>query len=430
MVLCASKGSAVNDFSLILLRFFKRFNKLSKQFVITIILFVAAVFAAAQTTAPDRYGVRNSRMPLSHSIPDSLMHVRPDSAKSGNIFQKFLDYLSESNKPKPGKMFDFSVLGGPYYASDTKFGIGLVAAGNYRHYPSDSLPIGQVSLYGDVSITGYFKVGIEGSDYYRRRAHWLSYDMFFSSMPDNFWGIGYDRAHIDSNITHYKRWKAALTASYLFSVFTPHFYVGPQLTLAYIDGKNIHRPWLWNFQKHRTFTAGLGVSMAFDSRDFEYNAARGIYARADVMTAPKFANKYDFTKFEATLCHYFRPWSSAVLASRAHVRFTWGNTPWGEMSQLGGSSNMRGYWEGRYNDKCAADATVELRQHVWRRFGVVGWAGIGEVFPALGSMMSGHALWNAGIGLRWEFKHRVNVRIDYGFGQNQNGLVFSINEAF
>ena len=42
----------------------------------------------------------------------------------------------------------------------------------------------------------------------------------------------------------------------------------------------------------------------------------------------------------------------------------------------------------------------------------------------------GHILPNYGIGYRWEFKHRVNVRLDLGFGKHSPGFVFSINEAF
>ena len=38
---------------------------------------------------------------------------------------------------------------------------------------------------------------------------------------------------------------------------------------------------------------------------------------------------------------------------------------------------------------------------------------------------------NYGIGYRWEFKNRVNVRLDYGFGKKgQSGFLFNINEAF
>ncbi|HIR95811.1 MAG TPA: hypothetical protein IAC05_07265 [Candidatus Coprenecus stercorigallinarum] len=35
-----------------------------------------------------------------------------------------------------------------------------------------------------------------------------------------------------------------------------------------------------------------------------------------------------------------------------------------------------------------------------------------------------------GLGLRFEFKHRMNIRIDYGFGKGTSGLVVQFAEAF
>lgn len=56
------------------------------------------------------------------------------------------------------------MIGGPHYASDTKFGLGLVAAGLYRTDPNDSiLPPSNVSLYGDVSSVGFYMLGVRGN---------------------------------------------------------------------------------------------------------------------------------------------------------------------------------------------------------------------------------------------------------------------------
>ena len=62
------------------------------------------------------------------------------------------------------KKFDFSVIGGPHYSSDTKFGLGLVAAGLYRTDSADTiLPPSNVSLYGDVSTVGFYLLGVRGN---------------------------------------------------------------------------------------------------------------------------------------------------------------------------------------------------------------------------------------------------------------------------
>ena len=101
------------------------------------------------------------------------------------------------------------------------------------------------------------------------------------------------------------------------------------------------------------------------------------------------------------------------------------------LAALGGSARMRGYYEGRYRDKNLIETQIELRQHIWRRNGIAVWVGAGNVFPSFSGFKWGLTLPNYGIGYRWEFKNRVNVRLDYGFGKKgQSGFLFNINEAF
>lgn len=364
------------------------------------------------------------------ALCEPAVAVAQDSLKL-NLVQRVIKYFDESNKPKAPKKFDFSFIGGPYYASDTKLGIGVVAAGLYRRNLADTInPGGQVNIYGDFSITGFYKVGIRGTQMFHDGNHELTYDVSFESRPDRFWGIGYDMACQDSNRTDYKRRRISLDATYLMRVF-PHFMMGPRVLIDRVSGYNIKRPELWPDQRRQTFTDGVGVALMYDTRDNVYNASRGFYARIDQMFAPKFmGNRYPFTMTELAVCWFTPTWRDCVLATRFHTRLTYGDTPWGLMSTLGGSYNMRGYWEGRYNDKCAADLTLELRQHLWRRIGMVVWGGYGEVFPKFKDFFNSRLLYNYGLGLRWEFKKKVNVRVDYGFGFHQQGLVFSINEAF
>lgn len=71
------------------------------------------------------------------------------ASQETQFFGKILNYFNDANKEKKNKKFDFSIIGGPHYSSDTKFGIGLVAAGLYRTDRNDSiLPPSNVSLYG------------------------------------------------------------------------------------------------------------------------------------------------------------------------------------------------------------------------------------------------------------------------------------------
>ena len=172
--------------------------------------------------------------------------------------------------------------------------------------------------------------------------------------------------------------------------------------------------------------------MVYDTRDNLTNPHRGYYLRLQQLTRPRFmGNDYAFSTTSLRFDTYQRPWKGAILAEDVCTTFNFGNPSWGMMAELGGTTSMRGYYEGRYRDKHSMEATVELRQHIWKRNGIVVWGGAGTVFPKFSALRSKYILPNAGVGYRWEFKKDVNVRLDYGFGKSgQSGFLFNINEAF
>nr|WP_317577169.1 BamA/TamA family outer membrane protein [Segatella copri] len=345
---------------------------------------------------------------------------------------RFLDYFNDANKNKRHKRFDFSVIGGPHYASDTKFGLGMVAAGLYRTDPNDSiLPPSNVSLFGDVSSVGFYMLGVRGNHIAPAGRYRIDYHLYFYSFPSDFWGIGYEMGDNDDNKSDMKRWQAQAEASFLLRV-ADNFYVGPMAAYDYVIGKQIERPELLQGMDKHIWNVGAGVSLVYDNRDNLTNPHRGIYLNLKQMFRPKFmGNDYAFSTTHFRFDAYQRLGKGTILAEDFGANLNFGNPSWGMMAELGGTCSMRGYYEGRYRDKHSLEATVELRQHVWKRNGIVVWAGAGTVFPKFSALRSRQILPNAGVGYRWEFKKNVNVRLDYGFGKSgQSGFLFNINEAF
>lgn len=345
---------------------------------------------------------------------------------------RILDYFNDSNKNKKHKRFDFSVIGGPHYASDTKFGLGLVAAGLYRTDPNDSiLPPSNVSLYGDVSSVGFYMLGVRGNHIAPKGRYRIDYHLYFYSFPADFWGIGYEMGDNDANKSDMKRWQAQAEVSFLFRV-ADNFYIGPMASYDYVIGKHIERPELLQGMDQHTWNVGAGVSLVYDSRDNLTNPHRGIFLNINQMFRPGFmGNDYAFSTTAFRFDAYQRLGKGTVLAEDIRANLNFGNPSWGMMAELGGTHSMRGYYEGRYRDKHSLEATVELRQHVWKRNGIVVWVGAGTIFPKFSALRSKQILPNAGVGYRWEFKKNVNVRLDYGFGKSgQSGFLFNINEAF
>ena len=362
----------------------------------------------------------------SQQMADTTQHARK------SWMTRFLDYFNDANKNKKHKRFDFSIIGGPHYASDTKFGLGMVAAGLYRSDPNDTLlPPSNVSLFGDVSTVGFYMLGVRGNHIAPRGRYRIDYRLYFYSFPSDFWGIGYEMGDNDDNKSDMKRWQAQAEAAFLFRV-ADNFYVGPMASYDYVIGKHIERPELLNGMDHHTWNVGAGVSLVYDNRDNLTNPHRGIYLNLKQMFRPRFmGNDYAFSTTAFRFDAYQRLGKGTVLAEDIGANLNFGNPSWGMMAELGGTHSMRGYYEGRYRDKHSLEATVELRQHVWRRNGIVVWVGAGTIFPKFSALRSKQILPNAGVGYRWEFKKNVNVRLDYGFGKSgQSGFLFNINEAF
>ena len=352
--------------------------------------------------------------------------------KKKSLLTRFLDYFNDANKNKEHKKFDFSIIGGPHYSTDTKLGIGLVAAGLYRANANDTLlPPSNVSLFGDVSTVGFYMLGIRGTHIFPQDKYRADYTIYFYSFPCKFCGMGYDMGDDDSNKSDMKRWQARFKASFLFHL-GDNLYLGPMVSYDYVIGRRIERPELLNGMDQHTWNIGAGFSAVYDTRDVLTYPHRGFYINLSQCFRPRFmGNDYAFSTTELQVDAYQRVWKGAILAEDFRTMLNFGNPSWGMMALLGNSNSMRGYYEGRYRDKHKMEAQVELRQHVWKRNSLTTWVGAGTVFHKFSEMRSRHILPNFGIGYRWEFKKNVNVRLDYGFGKaGQTGFLFSINEAF
>lgn len=392
-------------------------KKLFASFALT------ALFSATAATAGNTSQIEK----------DSVATVAADTTvRKKSFINKVLAYFNDANKTDYSKKFDFSIIGGPHYSTDTKLGLGLVAAGLYRTDRNDTiLPPSNMSLFGDVSTVGFYMLGVRGLHIFPHDRYRLDYTLYFYSFPCKYWGIGYANGNNDANETEMNRWQAQAKASFMFRV-APSTYIGPMLTFDFIEGKDIKNPELLEGMDRITRNTGVGLTFVYDSRDVTTNPKRGFYVNLSQCFRPKFmGNDYAFSTTDLRFNAYRRVWKGGIIATDLRSQLNFGNPSWGMMALLGNSYSMRGYYEGRYRDKHKIEAQVELRQHVWKRNSVVAWVGAGTVFNKFSSMRMGHVLPNFGIGYRWEFKKDVNVRLDYGFGKSgQSGFIFNINEAF
>lgn len=359
--------------------------------------------------------------------PDSVMRKR-------GFFGRVIDYFGRANKPDPDKRVDFGILPGPHYSSTQGLGLGIMATATYSMDRADSLlPRSNASLFSDVTTKGFLLVGLRGNNIFPHERFRLDYRTYVYTFPTEYWGVGYNQGNNDGNNTDYRRVRFDVMTRFLMRV-APNTYIGPMVNFRYIKASEIdpadHYP-LFGGQDLSVHSQTVGLSFTYDSRDFMLNAERGWFVQLDQSFTPRFlGNDYCFSTTDLTVSTYRKIWRGGVLAGEVHGGFNIGNPAWCLLSEVGSNSRMRGYFEGRYRDKDIIEAQVELRQHIKGRHGAVVWLGAAQVFPRFDAMRWDRILPNAGIGYRWEFKQRINVRIDCGMSKNGPGFMFNINEAF
>jgi hypothetical protein len=109
-----------------------------------------------------------------------------------------------------------------------------------------------------------------------------------------------------------------------------------------------------------------------------------------------------------------------------------GQPPFDQYPQLGGESLLRGYFQGRYRDRSLLAFQGEYRLPLFWKFGLAGFAGIGQVAPDFGGFGLDRFWVAGGAGLRFLLAKRegLNIRMDFAFGEGSSGFYLSFGEAF
>lgn len=376
----------------------------------------------------------NDSLAINRSVlRDSVGELVDSVPKKRNIFKKISDYFAKSNQYDPTKKMDFTVIGGPFYASATGLGLGLVASGLYTLDRNDrTLPLSNLSIFSNVATSGMLMVGVRGNNVFPKEKYRLDYSMYVYTFPTKLWGIGYDAGDVEDNETTYSRVKFEFKPKFLFRLFE-HAYIGPAANFQYVKVSDMDEKaiGLVGTSEKRFITTGAGATFVYDSRDIITGATKGWFFQLEQLFYPSFfGNDYHYYMTDVTLATYQKAWKGAVIAGEFHSLMNFKDVPWPMLATAGGPNRMRGYYEGRYRDKSIVEAQIELRQHIKRRNGAVLWVGVANLFPEFDQMRLRKTLWNAGVGYRWAFKQGVNVRLDLGFTKNGVGFAFNINEAF
>jgi hypothetical protein len=264
--------------------------------------------------------------------------------------------------------------------------------------------------------------------------YFIKGEVYFSKFPDYFYGIG---SNTTNDMREEIRYKTFIANDWVLRQIKPHLFIGPQYQLFKVFDTRFPPNSPFNQSNlpgiNGSFTSGIGLAMVYDTRNHTTNAHSGWYVEASGYNySAVTGSNYTFTSMLLDVRKYIPLSAKTTLALALANNFNIGEVPFKQLAFLGGTRNMRGYYEGRFRDKNSVILQAEYRQKVYKRWGFVLFGTVGNVYHSLTGLLHSTLKYTVGTGLRFTInrKENTNLRLDEGVGRNTRGTYGNFGEAF
>lgn len=344
----------------------------------------------------------------------------------------FADEKAEENEKKDRNLLVLPVL---FYSPETKLALGFGGGYFFRSAKEDlELRPSSVNSFMVYTTSKQFQVFVMPDIYLKKNEYRLQGALGYSKFNDKFYGIGpgttpemeekyISRSYL-TNINVQKKVFSFINAGLKYDF-------GYQKLIELEEDGLLDSGEISGSEGGNV--SGLGFLLNWDSRDDIYYSRRGSYHQVSTTFYRRsLGSDYHFTKYLLDLRTYFSVSTKHTLALQGYLSFSSGDVPFQSLSLMGGQQIMRGYYTGRYRDKNMVVLQMEYRVQLFGRFGMVGFAGFGNVADRLNSIDFTKAKYNLGLGLRYMFNRdkKINLRLDVGFTGEGRGFYISATEAF
>jgi outer membrane protein assembly factor BamA len=178
----------------------------------------------------------------------------------------------------------------------------------------------------------------------------------------------------------------------------------------------------------------LGIRLVRDTRHNHFYPTAGTKLEfTSDFFAQALGSKYSFQRYKFNFSKFGSLGKNQVLAYELYICSTGGKPPFYANCVYGTSNELRGYTAGRYLDRHMVTTQLEYRLSLPKRFGLAGFAGIGEVIPGGSQLFRiNHVLPAIGGGPRFSLstKYHVNLRTDFARGKDSWTWSMGVGEAF
>lgn len=184
-----------------------------------------------------------------------------------------------------------------------------------------------------------------------------------------------------------------------------------------------------DFETGDVRAAGIGITLEYDSRDMPINTYSGRYLKVDALFNDEAVGSNDtYQSYDLGFKAYHEISDSAVLAWEALGCQRKGTVPLWDSCRI----QLRGFSATDFLGLASYSAQAELRWRVSRRWGLVAFAGAGEVADSFSGFRDRASIPSYGAGVRFSVlpAKRVNMRLDFAKSRDSDAIHFSVGEAF
>jgi hypothetical protein len=363
----------------------------------------------------------------------SLNGIGQNISKPGHIRRLWKEFFSDTILAKKQGFIINPLI---YYTPETRLALGISTVFYFRakndsaHRPSVVHPFFGGTQNRQIFAQAPFQL------FFKKEKYYLYGEVSVYDYPYFYYGIG-------NGVPH--NYREEYTARYptcsltVLQKIAPNSYAGFRIQVD--DYKIVEKTPGGLLDQNLVpgsrggLNSGIGPSFLYDTRNNIFSPTKGNYVQLTSWINSKYTfSDYTYGSYVLDARKYI-PWhKNDMFGFQFYTNIITGNPPFYQLAMLGGTTRMRGYYQGRYRDKNYMTAQAEYRSRFFirNRLGFAAFTSAGLVFNEFKNidLLYLKASVGGGLRLRFDRNEKINFRIDVAVGYRAFNTYFVLSEAF
>ena len=364
-----------------------------------------------------------------------------EKKKKGFIPRYINSIINDTVAQKKSQFFIYPIAG---YRPETGVEFGVCPL--YVYYAKEDVEnrLSEMNAYAFFTLNGQYGLRLNHALYSDQDKWFFLGDLDFEQFPLKYYGIGNDVPK--DNIALVNATQIRIKERVLRRVLD-NFYIGLEtdfrsltnVTFEDFDEDISEENSDYPFGADGSTNFGLGLGLVYDERHNVLNTRDAFFSEFAYLNYNPFWNSNVEYQLITTDNRFFKKINERdVFAAQVLGEFNFGgDVPFNQLSYMGGSNIMRGYFKGRFRDRNQIATQIEyrflpLKLGFTDRIGATVFTSVGEVFDDWNEIEMKNLKWAAGAGARFLLFQQKDIflRFDYAFTRDGSNFYISIGEAF